>query len=139
MNVMKYKGYSAWLEYDADARLFHGRVLTTRDMIAFEGQSVDELEEMFHSALEDYFDLCKEEGKIPAEPIMGEFSPKITPEQLAEEILKNRDAITVNEVQELLQVCDYDPGEDGSEWKFWTQWHTLKKGKEMLSKQASSF
>ncbi len=139
MNMMKYKGYSAWLEYDSDAELFHGRVLTARDIIVFEGKSVEELKEMFRSALEDYFELCQEEGKEPAEPVDGQFAPKIAPEQLAEELFKNRDQITDNEVNALLQVCDYDPGEDGSEHRFWGQWYSLKRGKEILSKVVSSF
>ncbi len=43
MNAMTYKGYQANVEYDAEAELFHGEVVNTRDVITFQGGSVDAL------------------------------------------------------------------------------------------------
>ena len=34
---MKYKGYEAKIEYDDEDRLFVGRVINTKDIIAFDG------------------------------------------------------------------------------------------------------
>jgi hypothetical protein len=42
---MKYKGYEAIVEFDDEDRLFVGRVINTRDVIAFDASSVDELEQ----------------------------------------------------------------------------------------------
>jgi predicted HicB family RNase H-like nuclease len=38
------KGYEARVVLDEDTLLFHGEVLNTRDVITFQGSSVDELE-----------------------------------------------------------------------------------------------
>ena len=45
--MMAYKGYTAKIEFDNDAGLFHGHVLHTRDVITFQGTSVDELRAAF--------------------------------------------------------------------------------------------
>ena len=39
---MSYKGYQAVLKYD-EAEVFHGEIVGTRDVIFFEGTSVEEL------------------------------------------------------------------------------------------------
>ena len=41
--MMKYKGYHAEVTYDHEAAVFHGEVVGTRDVIFFEGTSVDQL------------------------------------------------------------------------------------------------
>ena len=41
---MNYKGYTGIVEFDDDGRIFHGEVVGLRDVITFQGQSVDELE-----------------------------------------------------------------------------------------------
>jgi len=41
MNTMSYKCYEAVVEYDEDAEIFHGEVMNTRDVITFQGRSVD--------------------------------------------------------------------------------------------------
>ena len=39
--MMEYKGYIGMVEYDAEARIFHGDVINTRDVITFQGTTVD--------------------------------------------------------------------------------------------------
>ncbi len=40
---MNYKGYTGHVEFDDEARIFFGRVADTRDVITFEGTTVDDL------------------------------------------------------------------------------------------------
>ena len=40
---MEYQGYVGKVEFDDEAGIFHGEVLDTRDVITFQGRSVDEL------------------------------------------------------------------------------------------------
>ena len=40
---MEYKGYFAKVVFDEDANIFHGEVINLRDVITFEGKTVDEL------------------------------------------------------------------------------------------------
>src|SRR5207244_1414077 len=41
--MMEYQGYVGRVEYDAEGDTFHGEVVGTRDVITFEGRSVEEL------------------------------------------------------------------------------------------------
>ncbi len=68
MNAMSYKGYEAVVAYDADADLFHGEVVNTRDVITFQGRSVDELKSALADSVEDYLAFCRERGEDPERP-----------------------------------------------------------------------
>ncbi|HFC11431.1 MAG TPA: toxin-antitoxin system HicB family antitoxin, partial [Anaerolineae bacterium] len=39
--MMEYKGYIAKVEFDNEGDVFHGEVIDLRDVITFQGQSVD--------------------------------------------------------------------------------------------------
>ena len=77
---MKYKGYTGTVEYDADDRLFHGRVDAITDIIAFEGDSVEALESDFRNSIDDYLDFCAERGVEPQRPCSGKFVLRVPPE-----------------------------------------------------------
>lgn len=62
---MNYKGYEAVVTFDQEDHLFVGRVINTRDVIAFDGASVDELEQSFHNAIDEYLEDCRAIGKPP--------------------------------------------------------------------------
>jgi predicted HicB family RNase H-like nuclease len=40
--MMEYKGYSGKVEFDDDADIFHGEIINLRDVITFEGETVEE-------------------------------------------------------------------------------------------------
>ena len=65
MSTMTYKGYSALIEYNADDRAFTGRVLNLRDVIHFEGGTVDDLEVAFQDSVNEYLASCEEDGVEP--------------------------------------------------------------------------
>jgi predicted HicB family RNase H-like nuclease len=62
MNMMRYKGYEAVVEYDEDAEIFHGEVINLRDVITFQGKSVSELKKALAGSVEDYLTFCSERG-----------------------------------------------------------------------------
>lgn len=76
---MKYKGYEAIVEFDDEDRLFTGRVINTRDVIAFDGASVNELEQSFHHAIDEYLEDCQAIGKTPDKPFSGRFNLRVSP------------------------------------------------------------
>lgn len=78
--MLKYKGYSGYAEYDDEAGLFHGEVLDVRDVITFQGRSVDELEQTFRDSLDDYLEFCKERGETPDKPFTGRLMLRLPPE-----------------------------------------------------------
>ena len=56
---MSYKGYQAVLKYDDEAEVFHGEVVGTRDVVFFEGASVEELNREFQLSINDYLDFLR--------------------------------------------------------------------------------
>jgi predicted HicB family RNase H-like nuclease len=77
---MTYKGYEAIAQFDEDAGVFHGEVINTRDVITFQGTSVDELKQAFHDSVDDYLDFCAERGQEPDKPFSGNFMVRVSPE-----------------------------------------------------------
>ena len=78
--MMDYKGYIGFVEYDSEAKLFHGDVINTRDVITFQGTTVDEIENAFRESIEDYISWCKDEGVEPEKPYSGKFNLRLSPE-----------------------------------------------------------
>ena len=78
--VIEYNGYIGIVTYDSDAKLFHGDVVNTRDVITFQGTTVSEIEKAFIESIDDYLDWCKEEGVAPEKPYSGKFNLRLSPE-----------------------------------------------------------
>ena len=78
--MMEYKGYIGEVTFDSDAHLFHGEIINTRDVITFQGKSVDELETAFQNSIDDYLDWCQEDNVSPEKPYSGKFNLRISPE-----------------------------------------------------------
>lgn len=51
---MKYKGYFGHVEYDDEAKIFHGEVTQLKDIITFQGRTVAELKTAFKDSINDY-------------------------------------------------------------------------------------
>lgn len=66
---MKYKKFEAMIEYDEEDRLFFGRVINIKDVIVFDGLSVDELEQAFHYVIDEYLADCQALDKTPNQPV----------------------------------------------------------------------
>lgn len=75
---MEYKGYTSQVEFDAEAGLFHGEVLDTRDVITFQGTTVDDLEKAFRDSVDDYLDFCKERDEKPDKPFSGRLMVRLS-------------------------------------------------------------
>jgi len=79
-NILKYKGYTGNVNFDAEDKIFHGRVLGITDVIGIEGGSVSELEKDFRDAIDDYLETCQEIGKAPEKPFSGRFVLRVPSE-----------------------------------------------------------
>ena len=64
-NMMTHKGYSARIEYDDEDGIFTGRIAGIRDGVGFHADTVADLREAFHEAVEDYIETCAKIGKPP--------------------------------------------------------------------------
>jgi predicted HicB family RNase H-like nuclease len=78
--MMEYKGYIGHVEFDDEADIFHGEVINTRDVITFQGKTVDEIKEAFRDSVEDYLDYCAKLGQTPEKPFTGKFMLRIPPD-----------------------------------------------------------
>lgn len=78
--MMKYKGYIGHVEYDDDAKIFHGEVVGLKDIITFQGKSVKELEIAFKESIDEYLAWCKKRGEKPEKTFSGTFNLRIPPE-----------------------------------------------------------
>jgi len=79
-NTMEYKGYIGSVNYDDDDSIFHGKLEFINDSILFEGSTVEELKTMFHEAVDEYIETCKEIGKEPQKPFKGVFNVRVKPD-----------------------------------------------------------
>jgi predicted HicB family RNase H-like nuclease len=80
MNAMQYKKYSARIEYDAEDRIFVGHIVGIRDIVGFHGASVEELENAFHEAVDDYLAHYAKIGMPPQRPYSGKIMLRVDPD-----------------------------------------------------------
>ncbi len=67
--MMKYKEYLGSVTYDDEAKLFHGEVIGLKDVIAFQGLTVKELEKVLKDSIDDYLEWCEQRGEVPEKTI----------------------------------------------------------------------
>ncbi len=78
--MMQYKGYNGRVEFDDEADIFHGEVLGLRDVITFQGRTVDEVKQAFRDSVEDYLEYCAKRNEEPEKPFTGKLMLRIPPD-----------------------------------------------------------
>jgi predicted HicB family RNase H-like nuclease len=58
INAMNYKGYLARVGFDSRDNIFVGHVLGLSEHVSFHGETVPELTEDFHHAIDHYLNDC---------------------------------------------------------------------------------
>lgn len=79
-DILSYKGFETKVEFDSEDMVLHGKILFIDDLVTFEADSVQEVEQSFHEAVEDYIETCRSMGKEPQKPFKGVFDVRIPPE-----------------------------------------------------------
>ncbi len=79
---MNYKGYIGSIEVSEEDNCLFGKVLALPHdtMITYEGNTVAELREDFHGAVDDYLAHCEAEGIEPRKSYSGALNVRISPE-----------------------------------------------------------
>ena len=54
-------------------------MINLRDVITFQGRSVDELKRAFAESVDDYPEFCKARGEEPEKPFSGQFVVRADP------------------------------------------------------------
>ena len=55
--MINYKGYTGTVRFDAEAEIFHGEVLGLRDVVTFQGTTVEEIKAAFQDSVDDYLEF----------------------------------------------------------------------------------
>ena len=63
--MLEYKGYHASAAFSYEDDLYIGSIKGINDTIAFHGNSISELERIFHQAVDNYLSMCVEFKKQP--------------------------------------------------------------------------
>ena len=63
--MLQHRGYTGHVEFDDEARLFHGKVIDLRDIVTFQGTNLEELKEAFRDSVDDYLEFCEERDEEP--------------------------------------------------------------------------
>jgi len=107
-STLHYRGYDGSVQYSAEDKMLHGRILCSRDMISFGGADLIELEANFRDAVDEYLDFCAETGRTPDEPnplevdIVLKGDLKTQALRFAQEHNQQLDAVVNDAVQEYL-------------------------------------
>ena len=82
MSSMNYKGYTARIEFSETDGVFWGKVLglAPSTSISFEGETVVQLTQDFHNAVDFYIADCAKSGKEALKPASGKLMLRVAPE-----------------------------------------------------------
>jgi predicted HicB family RNase H-like nuclease len=58
--MLKYKGYTGYVEVDEETGIFHGEVLDLRDVITFQGKTGEETKRALRECIDEYLEFCEE-------------------------------------------------------------------------------
>ncbi|MEO0408639.1 MAG: type II toxin-antitoxin system HicB family antitoxin [Cyanobacteria bacterium P01_A01_bin.135] len=78
--MLTYRGYTADLKVDTEAKLLRGQVLAIKDIITFEGKTVEEATASFEGAVDEYLAECETLGQSPDKPFSGRLLFRTSPE-----------------------------------------------------------
>ncbi len=95
-NTLEYKGYFARIEYSSEDRVLYGKIEGIKDLVNFESDSIETIENEFRLAVDDYLQMCEDAGVSPDKAYSGTFNIRITPElhrDLAMLAIKNNESL----------------------------------------------
>ena len=97
MNTMTYKGYLGTVAYSEKDNVFFGKIEGIDGLVNFEGESVSELTEAFHEAVDDYLAFCEDEGIKPTKAYSGVIRLRIAPDiHRRLTILAKKEGLSIN-------------------------------------------
>lgn len=81
MGTLKYKGYTGTLEYSEADNCLYGKVIgMNKNLITYEGTTVDQLKSDFEAGIDFYLEGCIKRGEKPQKPFSGTLNIRISSE-----------------------------------------------------------
>ncbi|MDR0233428.1 MAG: type II toxin-antitoxin system HicB family antitoxin [Zoogloeaceae bacterium] len=98
-DMLNYRGYYGSIEASPEDNCLFGKLLFIRALASYEGQTVAELEQAFHDAVDEYLADCEAAGQSPEIPCKGSFNVRIGHDlHLAASVEAARRSITLNDL-----------------------------------------
>jgi predicted HicB family RNase H-like nuclease len=89
MGTLKYKGYSGTVEYSEEDNCLFGKVIgMNKNLISYEGKTIEELKADFEAGIDLYFESCLDRGIKPQKPFSGSLNIRIPSELHSQLALK---------------------------------------------------
>lgn len=79
-NVLTYKDFIGSVEISLEDNILYGKILYINGLITYEANTLDELKTEFESAVDDYIELCQEQGLDAYKSFNGKFNVRVSPE-----------------------------------------------------------
>ncbi len=73
-NTIEYNGYIGTVEYSQEDKCFFGKIDMISDLVTFEAQNAQELEENFKNAVNEYILTCEQLNREPQKAFKGIFN-----------------------------------------------------------------
>lgn len=133
-NILEYRGYFAKIEYSVEDQLLYGKIEGINDLVNFESDKTESIEQEFHLAVDEYLELCRDLGKSPDKAYSGTFNVRIHPElhrAVALQAIRNNESLN-NTVEKALQAYVYDSTSEKVE-KIWNVVSTISYAAQNVS------
>ena len=99
MNTLKYKGFLGTVAFSDEDNVFFGKIEGINGLVNFEGESVDELKNAFHEAVDDYIIYCNENNIEQRKVYSGLLNIRISPEIHSKiAILAKQNGLSINAI-----------------------------------------
>ena len=109
-DMMTYKGYHGSVAYSDADKVLTGKIECIRDLVSYEGTDIHSLETAFQEAVDDYLQLCKEQGRDPEKPYKGSFNVRTGSTlhrrlaHIARARRKNLNAVVIDALQKYVET-----------------------------------
>ena len=70
-DALEYKGYLGSVHYNAEDKVFYGKIEYIRSLVSYEGRDAKSVIRSFREAVDDYLALCNQQGHEPEKPFSG--------------------------------------------------------------------
>lgn len=111
MKTIEYKGYIAQIEFDDEDQILTGVVVGMDDIICFHAENTREIVPIFHEKIDEYLELCEEEGIKPQKSFSGRFMLRLPPKlhaqvaSLSSSAKKSLNAWITEQLEKATQAC----------------------------------
>jgi predicted HicB family RNase H-like nuclease len=78
-NIIEYKSHIGSVEYSNKDKCFFGKLEMIDDLVTFEANTVEDLEQNFQDSVDEYVKTCQKLGKEMQKVYKGVFNVRISP------------------------------------------------------------